>query len=75
MQTSKVEVKVSLWGVGAYLLKLLLVALIGVNLFAAVLLTWTTLTVSMCVKYTVIAMMSTILIKGICDGRDREACR
>lgn len=75
MQISKVEVKVSLWGVAAHLMRNLLWCLIAVNLSNLALLTWTTLTPNVLTAFGVPAMMITILIMALCDSADRDACR
>ena len=75
MQISKVEVKVSLWGVGAAIFRKLLWMLIAINLSNLALLTWTTLTPNLIMAYTVPAMLGMIVGVVLYESADRAACR
>lgn len=75
MQISKVEVKVSLWGVGAAICRKLLWMAVAVNLSNLALLTWTTLTPNIMVAWGVPIMMATLLGMTLCENADHDACR
>jgi hypothetical protein len=75
MEISHLEVKVSLWGVGAMLCRRLLWCLISVNLVNLVQRTWTSLTPDRIMAYGVPLMMISIIGIALCDSADREACR
>lgn len=70
MRNIKVEVMVTVWGLLAYVLKLLLWVMIGANLSLLALVIWTTLTIKMLSTFTVIAMVTVGVGMGMANRVD-----
>jgi len=72
---SQHQIAVSLWGVGAHLLRTLLWTMIGVNSAALVLLTWTNLTGHDITSWSVPIMAVVIVLMMLCESADQAAVR
>ena len=67
------RVKVSLWGVGAHILRTLLWGMIGANSVVLLLMTWTSLTVSALVPWSVGVMLVIGGLMVVSENADRAA--
>jgi hypothetical protein len=65
------QIKVTLWGVGAFLLRGLLWVMIGINMLATLLVTWTNLTVNAVAPWSVGVMIVVAVMMLLCESVDR----